>query len=322
MEFGAREMMLALGALVVLAIVLDVIRRVRNARYDRIHMSKRKQPIFDSDVGRDEYGSELPGGGARVVGYRNESDVEEMSRAVRQRAEANKPKLTVPFKKPEQSSLFQEDPLPPSRPVHVESVESASVPAGEAPENESTEKDVVEKEVVEKEVVEKEASGTDAVETKASGSERGTRKPASVVSVVVMHLMAGEDKVFAGQALLDALLAEGLRYGSMKIFHRHVSDDGSGPVLYSVANSVNPGTFDLNDMEQFTTPGVSFFFAMEDVDDPAAAFELLLGAARQMAADLGGTLKDESRSVLTRQTEEHYRQRIADYCRIQLSGIE
>ena len=39
MEFGAREMMLALGVLVVLAIVLDVIRRVRNARYDRIHMS-------------------------------------------------------------------------------------------------------------------------------------------------------------------------------------------------------------------------------------------------------------------------------------------
>ena len=317
MEFGAREMMLALGVLVVLAIVLDVIRRVRNARYDRIHMSKRKQPIFDSDVGRDEYGSELPGGGARVVGYRNESDVEEMSRAVRQRAEANKPKLTVPFKKPEQSSLFQEDPLAPSRPARVEPVETASVPTGEVPENETTEKDVVEKKVVEKE-----ASGRNAVEKKASGSERATRKPASVVSVVVMHLMAGEDKVFAGQALLDALLAEGLRYGSMKIFHRHVGDDGSGPVLYSVANSVNPGTFDLNDMEQFTTPGVSFFFAMEDVDDPSAAFELLLGAARQMAADLGGTLKDESRSVLTRQTEEHYRQRIADYCRTQLSGIE
>lgn len=317
MEFGAREMMLALGALVVLAIVLDVIRRVRNARYDRIHMSKRKQPIFDSDLGRDEYGSELPGGGARVVGYRNESDVEEMSRAVRQRAEANKPKLTVPFKKPEQSSLFQEDPVPPSRPAHVEPVETASVPTGEVPGSEVTEKDVVEKKVVEKE-----ASGTDAVENKASGSERATRKPATVVSVVVMHLMAGEDKVFAGQPLLDALLAEGLRYGSMKIFHRHVGDDGSGPVLYSVANSVNPGTFDLNDMEQFTTPGVSFFFAMEDVDDPAAAFELLLGAARQMAADLGGTLKDESRSVLTRQTEEHYRQRIADYSRTQLSGIE
>tara|TARA_R110001592_G_C13113390_1_gene745155 strand:- start:551 stop:1504 length:954 start_codon:yes stop_codon:yes gene_type:complete len=317
MEFGAREMMLALGALVVLAIVLDVIRRVRNARYDRIHMSKRKQPIFDSDVGRDEYGSELPGGGARVVGYRNESDVEEMSRAVRQRAEANKPKLTVPFKKPEQSSLFHEDPLPPSRPVHAEPVETVSVPTGEVPENETTEKDVVEKKVVEKE-----ASGRDAVEKKAPSSERATRKPASVVSVVVMHLMAGEDKVFAGQALLDALLAEGLRYGSMKIFHRHVGDDGSGPVLYSVANSVNPGTFDLNDMAQFTTPGVSFFFAMEDVDDPAAAFELLLGAARQMATDLGGTLKDESRSVLTRQTEEHYRQRIADYSRTQLSGIE
>lgn len=307
MEFGAREMMLALGALVVLAIVLDVIRRVRNARYDKIHMSKRKQPIFDSDGGRDEYGSELPGGGARVVGYRNESDVEEMSRAVRQRAEANKPKLTTPFRKPEQSSLFQEDPAPPPRPVGVESAETAPEPTGQVAENEA---------------VEKEASGKNAIEKTESRSERAPQKPASVVSVVVIHLMAGEGKVFAGQSLLDALLAEGLRYGSMKIFHRHVSDDGSGPVLYSVANSVNPGTFDLNNMDEFTTPGISFFFAMEDVDDPAAAFELLLGAARQIAADLGGTLKDESRSVLTRQTEEHYRQRIADYCRTQLSGIE
>lgn len=296
MEFGAREMMLALGALVVLAIILDVIRRVRNARYDKIHMSKRKQPIFDDDR-RDEYGSELPSGGARVVGYRNESDVEEMSRAVRQRAEASKPKLTVPIRKPEQSSLFQEDPAP--SPGAVDVAQAEGIP--------DTVPETAEKE---------------AVDNRESRATPARQKPSAVVSVVVMHLMAGEGKVFAGQPLLDALLAEGLRYGSMKIFHRHASDDGSGPVLYSVANSVNPGTFDLNDMDEFTTPGVSFFFAMEDVDDPAVAFELLLGAARQMATDLGGTLKDESRSVLTRQTEEHYRQRIADYCRSQLSGIE
>ncbi len=152
MEFGAREMMLALGALVVLAIVLDVIRRVRNARYDRIHMSKRKQPIFDSDTGRDEYGSELPGGGARVVGYRNESDVKEMSRAVRQRAEANKPKLTVPFKKPVQSSLFQADPVLPSIPAPRDPADTASVPTGEVPASEPTEqRDVVDKKIVETE---------------------------------------------------------------------------------------------------------------------------------------------------------------------------
>ena len=61
---------------------------------------------------------------------------------------------------------------------------------------------------------------------------------------------------------------------------------------------------------------------MEDVDDPMKAFTLLLDAAKKMSAELGGVLKDESRSVLTKQTEDHYRQRITDYCRSQLSGIE
>ncbi len=65
MEFGAREMMIALGALVVLAIMLDVVRRVRNSRYEKIHMPRRKQPIFDENDDLDEYGSELPSGGAK-----------------------------------------------------------------------------------------------------------------------------------------------------------------------------------------------------------------------------------------------------------------
>lgn len=283
MEFGAREMMIALGALVALAIMLDIIRRVRSARYEKIHMPRRKQPIFD-DTDIDEFGSELPSGGARVVSYRDEAGVEELGKTVRARAEANKPKLSVPIREPQQSSLNLDE--PPTADGHYQRVAPHSLPGKKVAE-------------------------------KARKSEQ-----VPVASVVVLHLMAKESEFFQGEQLLDALLRQGLRYGSMKIFHRHEKEDGAGPVIYSVANSVNPGTFDLNDMAQLTTPGISLFFAMEDVDDPGAGLDILLNAAKEIAIELGGELKDESRSAFTRQTEDHYRQRVADFSRTQLSGIE
>jgi len=283
MEFGAREMMIALGALVALAIMLDVIRRIRKARYEKIHMPRRKQPIFDDDEEFDEFGSELPSGGARVVSYRGDEDIEEVGKTVRERAEANKPKLSVPIPEPEQSSFNLDEPAGPNR----SSVEDKRSAEGQAP-----------------------------------SSKRTEREQVPVASVVVLHLMAKEGDFFQGEELLEALLKQGLRYGSMKIFHRHEEEEGAGPVIYSVANSVNPGTFDLKNMDQLTTPGISLFFAMEDVSDPAGTLDSLFASAKQIAADLNGELKDESRSIITRQTEEHYRQRVADFSRAQLSGVE
>ena len=46
---------------------------------------------------------------------------------------------------------------------------------------------------------------------------------------------------------------------------------------------------------------------------------LMIAAARKLSHELGGDLKDEQRSVLTAQTIEHYRQRIAEYERLSYS---
>ena len=300
MEFGAREMMIGLGALVALAIMLDVIRRVRNARYGKIHMPRRKQPIFDDDEEFDEYGSELPSGGARVVGYRDESDVEEVEKIVRERAEANKPKLSVPVREPEQSSFNLDEPVQPEE------------------ENKQSVFDTSFTETLDVKGSDSEVKGRDSDIAEPSAS----KEQLPVASVVVLHLMAREGEFFQGEQLLQSLLQQGLRYGSMKIFHRHEQEEGAGPVIFSVANSVNPGTFDLNNMDQLTTPGISLFFAMEDVDDPASALDCLFESAKVITSDLNGELKDESRSAFTRQTEDHYRQRVADFCRTQLAGTE
>lgn len=46
---------------------------------------------------------------------------------------------------------------------------------------------------------------------------------------------------------------------------------------------------------------------------PKQAFDVMVAAARKLAHELNGELKDEQRSVLTAQTIEHYRQRIIDH---------
>jgi len=124
--------------------------------------------------------------------------------------------------------------------------------------------------------------------------------------------MANKGEKVAGQQLLDAVLSAGLRYGAMKIFHRHLSDDGSGPVLFSMANLVNPGTFDLNTMGDLEVPGVTLFMALDDIADPVDALNIMIEAVDSIVGDLQLNVMDESRSSMTRNTIEHYRQRARD----------
>ncbi|HAJ85550.1 MAG TPA: cell division protein ZipA, partial [Pseudomonas sp.] len=124
---------------------------------------------------------------------------------------------------------------------------------------------------------------------------------------------------FRGPALLQNILESGLRFGEMDIFHRHESMAGNGEVLFSMANAVKPGTFDLDDIDHFTTPAVSFFLGLPGPRHPKQAFDVMVAAARKLSQELNGELKDDQRSVLTAQTIEHYRQRIVEFERRQMT---
>ena len=52
--------------------------------------------------------------------------------------------------------------------------------------------------------------------------------------------------------------------------------------------------------------------------DSMQSFDLMADTARAIAETLGGELKDEQRSVMTRQTLEHCKQRIRDFERTRL----
>lgn len=131
--------------------------------------------------------------------------------------------------------------------------------------------------------------------------------------VLVLNVMAKDGRVFAGDDLLHILITSGLKFGDMNIFHKRLSKDNQGAVIFSVANMLNPGTFDLNNMDEFTTLGISFFLALPTPINNLDAFEQMLDVAQRIRDNLGGDLKDDHRNGMTAQTIEHYRQRIRDF---------
>lgn len=151
------------------------------------------------------------------------------------------------------------------------------------------------------------------------------KAPPQPEEVLIVNVMAPSGEQFRGDALLDSLVSAGLRFGDMNIFHRYEGAKGGGPILFSLANMVKPGVFDLDTMADFTTPGVSLFMTLpleERVElENVEVFDEMLEAARAIALELGGELKDENRSVMTRQTQEHCRQRIHEFERKQLSRM-
>ena len=388
MDFGAREILILLGILVIVAILLDGIRRVGRARRGKLRTSPRRSSrttaIFDDD---DDYPGELPGRGARVVQVRDERSAEEVSAKIKRDCDYTRNKFTAPFKARSEKStpdrdpdIFDDGPAD-AGDIYPESLETESsetkspaafaaeadldgpLPSEVAPPPRQpepftvTDDDAVLRErsrephdsrgpLQRQEEHEQEEwtesprqrpsdrtphhssaaraatsapanTQTTAAASGSSAPSRGNSTSSASLQneILILHLMAPRGRTFEGEKLLEQMLDHGLRYGEMRIFHRHETLDGAGPVHFSVANSVKPGVFDLNTMDQFSTPGVTFIMRLDGLDRPLESFDTLINTAVSMSRKLEGELKDDTRSAFTKQTVEHYRQRIIDFTR-------
>ena len=133
--------------------------------------------------------------------------------------------------------------------------------------------------------------------------------------VIILSVVMPENHQMSGAALLPSLLTLGMKYGEMNIFHRHQDNAGNGPVTFSLANMLNPGSFDLDTMETFVTQGVSLFMTLPNAGDPFAAFDQMLLAAKQLATEFNAQLLDDKRNIMTKQTEQHYVSKIREFDR-------
>ena len=110
--------------------------------------------------------------------------------------------------------------------------------------------------------------------------------------------------------MLECLLDQGMTFGEMDIFH---CTSDAGKILFSSANAIAPGTFVVSEMHQIKTPAISLFMQANLLNDPLAAYDQMVEVAQNLALDLVGEVKDESRSVLTPQTIEHGRQSLVEF---------
>lgn len=361
-----RDWIIIIGTLLILIVLFDGVRRTRNARYGNIRMSpamkkrlKQQKLEEQAEITKEpSFTSELPNGGARVIGRRDKSsdDVNPIAQQEPAKRKSREPKqeslnlddsvplLMEEFQDPKKASALGES----GERIEPTFSSSSHVPNTASQENDEYEgEDFDESESLYEEELEYDREREGELEGQAQSLDEeeydedilesddieaddyeesdddyqeaaSTQVNSEPDEVLIINVMAHKGEMLNGADLLDILLKCGLRYGDMDIFHRYTDMKGEGSLVFSLANMVKPGTFDLDAMDEFETPGVSLFMTLPLKSDSIQSFELMVDTAKAIADTLGGELKDEQRSVMTKQTIEHCRQRILDFERRRL----
>lgn len=261
MELGIRGWLIVIGGLLILAVLLDGYRRIRQDRYGKIRMSiKAGGSVPKADDIEEFLDAELPNGGARVVSRQEE--------------------LTSHYD--DIDDVLMRD-----------SNASSTVAGDDASEAVSLDVDT-------------KPSGATRVKPAVSATQGGSGAPDQVITIRVI----GRQADLGGEELLSMLLAADCRFGEMDIFHRYEEADQQGAVQFSVANMVEPGTFDLDQIKQFNTPGIVFFMQVPGPNDPLLAFEAMIEAAKWIASKLDGEVRGTKNEPLSVASIESMRQKL------------
>lgn len=149
----------------------------------------------------------------------------------------------------------------------------------------------------------------------AAAAAIGDRPASDFDKIVSIFLVARAGQSIAGSDLVVAAEKAGLVYGHMNIFHRMVDQHPEMGPIFSVANLVKPGHFDLRSIKELQTPGVNFFITLPGPLSALDAWDTLLPTAQRMAELLDAVLLDEQRNALGRQRIANIRDEMRAYDR-------
>lgn len=145
----------------------------------------------------------------------------------------------------------------------------------------------------------------------------GARENRSIDRIVTLFVAARSGAAFSGPNLIVAAEKAGLTFGDMGIFHRLMPGKPQAGPVFSMANMIKPGNFDMRQIDVLQTPGVSFFMTLPGPVAALDAWDAMLPTAQRLAELLDGNVLDEERNALGRQGVAHIRDELRAYDRKQ-----
>lgn len=128
---------------------------------------------------------------------------------------------------------------------------------------------------------------------------------------LLVYVVAAEGQQFYGEQIVQCLEALGFQYGDYQIFHRHQHIGNSAtPVIFSVANIMQPGIFELDKLNHFATIGLVMFMHLPSQGNDAANLKMMLQSAEHLANSLGGFVLTDRREIFDENSRLEYLNRL------------
>ncbi|TBR10928.1 MAG: cell division protein ZipA [Lysobacter sp.] len=148
-----------------------------------------------------------------------------------------------------------------------------------------------------------------------ASSELGKRTTDAFDKIVTLYLAARAGQMLQGADIVVAAERAGLVYGHMGVFHRLVDSHPERGPVFSVANIMKPGSFDIANIHELKTPAIAFFLTLPAPVAALDAWDTMLPTAQRMAELLDGVVLDEQRNAIARQRIAHIRDDLRAYDR-------
>ncbi|MEZ5463399.1 cell division protein ZipA [Dokdonella sp.] len=138
----------------------------------------------------------------------------------------------------------------------------------------------------------------------------GARPSGPIEHIVTLFVSARDGATISGSDLVVAAEKAGLEFGDRGIFHRMVTGRNEAGPVFSMANMLKPGNFDMARIETLDTPGLTLFMALPGPLPALDAWDAMLPTAQRLAELLDANLQDEKHGALGRQGIAHIRDQL------------